>query len=212
MWYASQRVFAPRFATIQEEVSDKQHENLSFEGEGTFTSDQLSLIAVNDTRETWSGEWTVSRQTLEGEVRASEHITATIEAGKQMHIILPDNLAQFEERDDEIIVATAEGFEQVIYNPSEVIDQQLQAPKEAFNASVTKLSDTSYELTVTAKSFTRDLFSMVDKVDPQARITGGLVSLPAGQSVTWNITTSHEVDPQAFLQPAVLRSANDLKR
>ena len=212
LWYASQRVFAPRFATIQEEVSDKLRDALSFEGVGEFTYDQLSLIAVNDTRETWSGEWTVSRQTFAGEVRASETITATIEAGQQLHVILPDNLKKFDEPTNEIIVATAEGFEQVIYNPSEVIDQQLQAPKDAFNSRVTKLSDTSYELTVTAKSYTRDLFCMVDKVDPQARITGGLVSLPAGQSVTWNITTSHEVDPQAFFQTNVLRSANDLNR
>lgn len=212
LWYASKRVFAPRFATIQEEVSDKQRDNRAFEGEGEFAYDQLALIAVNDTRETWSGEWTVRRETLAGEVRASESITATIEAGKQLRVVLSDNLTQFDDKTNEILVASAEGYEQVIYNPSEVIDQQLATPSQAFVAQVRALDDTHYELSVTAQSFVRDLFCMVDKVDPQARIDGGLVSLPAGQSVTWNITTSHEVDPQAFLQPSVLRSANDLKR
>ena len=64
---------------------------------------------------------------------------------------------------------------------------------------------------MTAKDYVRDLFVMVDKVDPKATVDEGLVSLLPGESVTFHITTGAD-DPQAFAAANVLRSANDLKR
>lgn len=68
------------------------------------------------------------------------------------------------------------------------------------------------ELTVTAKSYVRDLFCMADKVDAKATVTEGMVSLLAGENVTLHIATTANADSNAFAAANVLRSANDLKQ
>ena len=68
------------------------------------------------------------------------------------------------------------------------------------------------ELTVTARDYVRDLFCMVDKVDPDARVEEGMVSLLPGETVTLHITTDYTGDPADFAAANVLRTANDLKR
>ena len=71
------------------------------------------------------------------------------------------------------------------------------------------------ELTVTTKSYVRDLFCMADKVDAKASVAEGMVSLLPGESVVLHITTTDAgalADPNVFAAANVLRSANDLKR
>lgn len=71
------------------------------------------------------------------------------------------------------------------------------------------------ELTVTAKSYVRDLFCMADKVDVQTSVAEGIVSLLPGESVMLHIATADVAalaDPGAFAAANVPRSANDLKR
>ena len=46
------------------------------------------------------------------------------------------------------------------------------------------------ELTVTAKSYVRDLFCMADKVDAKASVAEGMVSLLPGESVVLHIATA----------------------
>ncbi|WP_169241106.1 hypothetical protein [Bifidobacterium olomucense] len=53
---------------------------------------------------------------------------------------------------------------------------------------------------------------MVDKVDEDATIDGGMVTLLPGEAVAWHITAADGLDPAAFAAPNVLRCANDLKR
>ena len=101
-------------------------------------------------------------------------------------------------------------FARVVFNPAEIIDQKLAAPADAFETSA-KAVEGGVELTVTARSYVRDLFCMVDKVDAKASVTEGMVSLLA-ESVTLHIATDAVSDPAAFAAANVLRSANDLKR
>lgn len=71
------------------------------------------------------------------------------------------------------------------------------------------------ELTVTAKSYVRDLFCMADKVDAKASVAEGMVSLLPGESVMLHIATADVAalaDPGAFAAANVLRSVNDPKR
>jgi beta-mannosidase len=51
---------------------------------------------------------------------------------------------------------------------------------------------------------------LVDKVDPAARTEDMLATLLPGESVSWEVTSAVEVEPEAFLDPTVLRSANQL--
>ena len=105
-------------------------------------------------------------------------------------------------------------FARVIFNPAEIIDQKLAAPAEAFSTAAVAVED-GVELTVTAKSYVRDLFCMADKVDVQASVAEGMVSLLPGESVVLHIATANTAalaNQGAFAAANVPRSANDLKR
>ena len=104
-----------------------------------------------------------------------------------------------------------DSFARVIYNPAEILTQELDAPADAFTTKAKRTAD-GVELTVTANDYVRDLFCMVGKVDDKATVEEGLVSLLPGESVTFHIGTDYAGDPADFAAANVLRSANDLKR
>ncbi len=210
LWYASRDFFAPRLATIQPRISKKQWEDRSWEGKRP-AADKLALVVLNDTREPWSGTWTVERRTLEGEVLASQRIEVSLGAVVHATVYLEHEVATFADASDEIIVAAADrpGFARVVFNGAEVIDQQLQA--DPLDVKVEK-AEHGYTMTLTAHAYARDVFCMADKVDADASVDGGMVTLLPGESVTWTISSGAEVEPGRFAAPNVLRCANDLKR
>lgn len=84
----------------------------------------------------------------------------------------------------------------------------------ALSAAAVAVED-GVELTVTAKSYVRDLFCMADKVDAKASVAEGMVSLLPGESVVLHIATADAAAlaaPGAFAAANVPRSANDPKR
>ena len=152
--------------------------------------------------------------TLVGAVLATQRIDdVTIGAPGHRGFPLDESVATFGDPANELIVATPsdDAFPRVIFNGAEIIDQRLAAPADAFSATAGRTAD-GVELTVTARGYVRDLFCMVDKVDPAARVDEGMVSLLPGETVTLHITTSHTGDPADFAEANVLRTANDLKR
>ena len=152
--------------------------------------------------------------TLAGDVLATQRIDdVTIGAPGHRGFPLDESVATFGDPANELIVATPsdDAFPRVIFNGAEIIDQRLAAPADAFSATAERAAD-GMELTVTARGYVRDLFCMVDKVDPAARVDEGMVSLLPGETVTLHITTSHTGDPADFAEANVLRTANDLKR
>ena len=71
-------------------------------------------------------------------------------------------------------------------------------------------TDDGYAVHVTARSLQRDVTVLADKVDPAAVVDDALVTVLAGETATFRIRSSADVDPQAFLTPAVLRCTNQL--
>ena len=212
LWYASRGFFAPRLATIQPRVSDRAREDMDWEGVKVAGYDHLALAVLNDTLEPVSTVWMVERRRLSGEVLASATFDVGLEANGHRDVPLPAEVSAFGDPADEIIVATPSdpqaGFARAVYNPAEVIDQDLAADPVSVEAVAV---DGGCELTVTARAYARDVFCMVDKVDPCATVDGGMVTLLPGESVTWRVTCGPDADPSAFAAPNVMRSANDLK-
>ncbi|RSX51357.1 beta-mannosidase [Bifidobacterium goeldii] len=226
LWYASRDFFAPRFATIQPRTSEPFRADHSWEGQPT-ASDHLALVLVNDTLAPWSGSWTVRRVTLAGETLASQTFDdVTVGAAGEpgtLSLTLAADVAAFGDPANELLVATPSSadnadFARVIYDPAEVIDQKLD--RTPFTATVAPAADPAagvFDLTVTAHGYVRDLFCMADKVDPSARVDGGMISLLPGESVTLHIACDSAAagaiaDPAVFTALNVLRCANDLKR
>ncbi|OZG68588.1 glycoside hydrolase family 2 protein [Bifidobacterium eulemuris] len=209
LWHASRDFFAPRLATIQPRLSEQEREDRSWEG-NRVEPDRLALVVLNDARKPWRGVWTVERRTLSGEVLASQHFEVAMDAVSHETLWLDDAVAGFGDPANELIVAEcADGsISRAVFNPAEVIDQSLDpAPLEA----VVETTADGYDLTVTARSYARDVFCMVDKVDADARIDGGMVTLLPGETVTWHIRAAKGLVPEAFIAANVLRCANDLK-
>jgi beta-mannosidase len=51
---------------------------------------------------------------------------------------------------------------------------------------------------------------LVDKVDPDAIVDDMLTTMLPSETLTRQVTSSADADPDAFLHPTVLRSANQL--
>ncbi|MEE1295441.1 MAG: glycoside hydrolase family 2 protein [Bifidobacterium sp.] len=213
LWYASRDFFAPRMATIQPRASEEYRATHYWEGtrygQGT---DHLELIVLNDTLEPCALTYDVVRMTLAGDVLAEQRIDVALDAPGHAGYPLDEAVGTFGDAANELIVATPSDatFPRVVLDGADVVEQPLAAPADAFDVDA-RAVDGGVELTVTAKSYVRDLFVMADKVDGAARVDRGMVSLLPGESATFRIATDSD-EPAAFAAPKVLRSANDLKR
>ena len=213
VWYASRDFFAPRLATIQPRTSEEYRETHSWEGV-KVDADHLELIVLNDTNEPYKGSWAVNRVDFDGNVLATQQIDdVELDAASHKGFPLNEEIVDFGDANNELIVAVPsdDSFARVIYNPAEILTQELDAPADAFTNKAKRTAD-GVELTVTANDYVRDLFCMVGKVDDKATVEEGLVSLLPGESVTFHIGTDYAGDPADFAAANVLRSANDLKR
>lgn len=210
LWYASREFFAPHFATIQPRISKRAEEDLTWEGVRP-PCDALALVLANDTRQAWSGSWEVQRRSLDGRVLAGQTVEVALPANGHATMMLDASVAHWGDANDEIIVATPSDstFSRVVYDGAEVVDQHLDP--HPLSAEVEVCAGGGYEIAVTAQSYARDVFCMVDKVDAAATIDGGMVTLLAGESVRWHIDAADGCDCEAFTDSRVLRSANDLK-
>jgi len=209
LWYALRDAYAPRFATIQPRSSEQAVAD-AFEGVAP-AKDVLALVLVNDTADDWTGAFEVVRLDFDGSRRASATATLTVPARGTASWQLPADLSDVRDPAREIIVARAadeaSGFAAAIWNAAEVVGQALEA--DALDAQAER-TEGGYAVTVTARSYVRDVFLQVDRVDPAARVDRGLVTLLPGQTARFEIDSSAQVDPAAFTAPHVLCTANGL--
>lgn len=209
LWHALKAAYAPRLATLQPRSSQKAIDE-AFEGV-TPEVDALALVLINDTADACSGMFLVSRQSLDGTVLASASLPAAVAARSELALTVPDEVAAFGDASREVIVAVpsedASGFAQVVLNGADVVAQQL-APSPL--TSTASKVDGGYEVTVTATSLARDIVVNVDRVDPRAIVDLGLVTLTAGQSASFTVSSALDLEAEAFLDGLVLRTANDL--
>jgi beta-mannosidase len=209
LWYALRDAYAPRLATIQPRSSARAREE-AFEGAAP-ERDVLALVLVNDTAEDWAGEFEVLRLDFAGNRLANGSLAAAVPARGAATVELPAQVAAVADAEGEIIVArtvqAASGFAPAIWNPAEIVDQALAV--DALEARAER-TEGGYAVTVTARSYVRDVFLQVDRVDPRARVDRGLVTLLAGQAARFEIASEAEVDPAVFTAPPVLCTANGL--
>lgn len=209
LWFALRDAYAPRLATIQPRPSARAAAS-AFEGTAP-DQDVLALVLLNDTASPWDGVFTVSRIDFDGTVLASSDLTVPVPARGNATRELPARVAEVTDPSREVIVAgPAEGgtgFASAIWNPAEVAGQALLPLAQACDAHAERTDD-GYAVTLTARSYLRDVFVQADRVDPAARVNRGLVTLLPGRSARFEIVSRCDADPASFLGPHVLRAAN----
>jgi beta-mannosidase len=189
LWYALRRAFAPR--------------NLVFVTE----NGAVSVAVLNDTDQPWQGELTLSRQRLDGRSLATATVPVDLGPRTSEPVALPSELRTPDDATTEIVVAHLDTRSAV---HTFVPDIELAMDPSPLDVEVTEAED-GYAVTVTARSFARDITLLADRVAADATVDDALITLPAGQSATVRVRTSVRDLHQALSRPPVLRTANDLQ-
>jgi beta-mannosidase len=188
MWYALRRSFRDRLLTVQPR------------------GDGLALVAVNDSGRPWRVDVPVCRRDFDGDVLATVTVRVDVAARSAQTCVLPLSVAAPGDPAHEVIVAGT-GTDRAFWHFREDVDAMLPEPR--LSTHVESIAS-GYRLTVTAETFVRHLAVLADRVACDAHVDEALVTLLPGENATFNVRTAATITPEAFLDPLVLRSANQL--
>jgi beta-mannosidase len=181
LWYALKHAFAPRLLTVQPR-----------DGEDV-------VIAVNDTATPWSGDLELETRTVAGQVTGRRRLRFTVPARSTVELA-PAGTGE------EVLVATTEETRLVHVFGEDLEHDYVPGPLSAEATAVPG----GYRVDVTASALARDVALLVDRVAPDAVVDDMLVTLLPGETRSFLVRTANRVDPAAFADPLVLRSANAL--
>ena len=189
LWYALRRAFAPR--------------NLVFATE----DGSVSVVVLNDTDQVWQGLLQLSRERLNGLTLATTSVEVSVQPRTSTPIALLAQLFTPEDPSAEIVVARLDTVTRV---HTFVEDIELSLDPDPIDVEVLQAED-GYAIKVTARSFVRDVTLLADRAAADTSVDDALVTLPAGQSMTFRVRTSARNLEHVLGSPPVLRTANDLQ-
>ncbi|MDP9416288.1 MAG: glycoside hydrolase family 2 protein [Actinomycetota bacterium] len=190
LWYSMRHAYADRLVTVQPRDGG------------------LAAVAVNDTDEPWQGSLGVSRRSYDGSALAEGALELDVPARGTVAVPLPADVAAADQPANEVVVVEG-GPRRALWFFAEDRDSELATPEH--DAECERV-DGGYELRVTARSLLRDVAVLADKVAPDAVVDDMLVTVLPGETATFAIRTTADVDPAAFQEPRVLRCSNQLLR
>jgi len=188
LWYAVRRAFAPRWATIQPRDG------------------HLALVVGNDTDKPWDARLQVSRRTFDGHDRSVTTTHTRVAARSTATVPLASALTTEAATADEVLVASGDGVRALWFFAE---DRDLHLVDRWGAARAERTAD-GYVVHLTAATLMRDVTLLVDKVDPDATVDDGMLTLLPGDAVTLSVRSDRSLDPERFLDPRVLRSTNQL--
>lgn len=200
LWYALRDAYSPRLATFQPDPDAPQG--------------PLTLVVLNDTDTRIDGVAHLRRLALDGQVLAEAELPLAVETRSHTRLPLPPALLAISDASREILTAQAThdgapvpGLARAIHDPAEVIEQALDPHALEAHAEPTPEGAT---LTLTARTYVRDIVVLADRADPHAHVDHSMISLLPGESRTLTLTAGHPIPTEHALAPTVLRSANQL--
>ena len=190
LWYALRRSYADRLLTIQP------------------SEYRLRAVLVNESVTEWSIEVRARRMTLSGELLAEVSLSAQVAPRGLTSLDLPTSVAVPEHATDEILIIDA-GPQRAVW--TWLPDRDLTYPKAHWDATVTA-EPGGYVVSVTARSLLRDVCQFPDRLHPDAVVDEMLVTLLAGETATFHVSTPQLPDPGLLTTAPVLRCVNDTMR
>ncbi|HEY5514631.1 MAG TPA: glycoside hydrolase family 2 protein [Pengzhenrongella sp.] len=173
----------------------------------TFRPDHpLAIAAVNDTGDPWRAVITVRRRTRAGELRGEQILTVDVPPRAAAAAAIPVELLAAQDPDD-VLTAEAAGSARAWWYLREDVDGGLPAADLLVDVSSV---EGGYRVRVRARSFTKDLAVLAERLDPAAVPDAMLVTLFPGEDTTILVATDGTLDPDALARYPVLRTANDL--
>ena len=188
LWYALRRCFADRLLTIQPRPAG------------------LAVVAVNDSDTSWSGTVTVTRRRFDGTVVRQVALEVDVDARETVTLALPEGAESPDDPASELLTAEMDQTRAWWFFRE---DKDMALPVPELEAGATAVEG-GYLVRVTAGRLVRDLSVLADRVSPDAVVDDMLLTLLPGESACFLVSTAATGDPAAFLDPSVLRSANQL--
>ncbi|QDE35573.1 glycoside hydrolase family 2 protein [Microbacterium foliorum] len=170
------------------------------------SDDGLALALVNDTDEEWRSHFTIARRGFDGSVRAQSSWDAVVPARGTNRLELPAEVVIAAEAAKELIRVSS-GSVKADWFFVEARDSDLPVPSTEV---VARASADGWTVDVTADTIIRDLTLLVDRIDPAAETDRALVTLLPGETARFTVRGASDATPEAFADPLVLRSTNDL--
>ncbi|MEV0714759.1 glycoside hydrolase family 2 protein, partial [Asanoa sp. NPDC050611] len=177
LWHALKRAYADRLLTV----------------------DEQQAVLVNETAQPWHTTVTIRRSTLDGKHQAEAATPITVEPYGKAEVSVQDAVPK--DPRTEVLWAEADG-ERAWWFYAE--DKDMAYPRAEYDAT---LDGTGTKLTVTARTFLRDLTLYPDRLDPAAETDDALRTLFPGESVTFTLT--RPIADGALTRKPVLRCVND---
>ncbi len=188
LWYATRRFYAPRLLTIQ---PDGEH---------------LAVYASNDTDQRWIGYVQTQRRDFAGAVLAQEGVELDVPPRSTVKAMdVPAHLAAGLTPSSEMLCAQSEGVSRAFwfFKP----DRELHYPQPNFKTDLHRHSD-DWELTITARTFCRELCVQADRLDPRAVVSDQMITLLPGEAFTFHIASDVDLNADALSRPPVLQCVN----
>ncbi len=197
LWHTLKRVYADRLMTVQPRNSD-----------GGIALP--TLVAHNDSGDPWTGEFTITRRSTGAgsEVLFEQRVRFAMEPRTALSVALDTEITSpTDPRSEFIEVSTADVVSAYGYfvEDTELI---LGPPADALTVQAVR-TGSGYRVTLAATALVKDAALFPDRLDAAARVDSGLVTLRAGQSHTFEVTSA-VLDEVALTAKPVLRTVNDL--
>ncbi|WP_233571697.1 glycosyl hydrolase 2 galactose-binding domain-containing protein [Cellulomonas triticagri] len=171
----------------------------------------LVLVVTNDTDEPWTGSAEVRRESLLGVVAAAGRVPVDVAPRAVAVLPVPADVASPTDAASEVVLARfGTGDDARLAAHTFVEDMDLRLDPDALRATAAP-EPGGYRVDVVARSYASDVALHADRLAADARVDDALVTLPAGERVTFHVRTAATLDLAALASAPVLRSANDLR-
>jgi len=186
--FAMKNAFSPRAVTIQP------------------FPDGLVAVVTNDTPEAWHRDLVFALAAFDGRLHATASTPVSVPPRGTATVAVPVGVATATDAAADVLAASIDGIRGLWFF-AEPRESALRAP--TLDVAVAAEGD-AFAVTVTTETLVRDLTLLVDKLAPAATVDTGMVTLLAGESVTFRVAGLDALDAAAVADPAVLRSGNQL--
>jgi beta-mannosidase len=170
------------------------------------TGEASRVHVINNSRIHATDTLVILRQDYDGSVLARHEVELDVEQNSRMSIDVPKDVGVASGATHELLAASF-GQHRAVHFFAEYKDSLLA---KAVVTTALEAAPQGWLLTVTASNLVRDLTLMVDKVDPTARVSSGLVTLLPGETHVFDIHTSQDLSLDELTSAEVLRCANQL--
>lgn len=167
---------------------------------------KLELAIVNNSTSTQSGDLVLKLLRFDGSLIAQEINNVSVAPNQNEKILLDAKFAKVDSTTDTVL-SIQFGEAKTTHFYADYKFSKLE--KAEFEASVAT-TQTGLTFKITAKNLIRDLSLMIDKLDPAARVTSGLITLLPGETHEFEIETEQPLGLGELTAEHILRSANQL--